>query len=144
MLVKEAMSTELVTCSIEASVADAGTLMTDHAVGSVIVLEAGDPVGIVTTTDLIATTIAADEAPSSLSVERALSAPLVTIEPSKTLRAATEKMADNKITRLPVVQGIDVVGIVTLTDLMYHFGDIKQEIYDLKRETTHLDDRFSE
>ena len=52
--IEDAMSTSLITATIEATVQDAADLMSDGAIHSVVVLDAeGQMVGIVTTTDIM-------------------------------------------------------------------------------------------
>lgn len=59
----------------------------------------------------------------------AMSTPAVTIEPSRSLQAAAERMTAERVNRLPVVEGGRLVGIVTRADLVraYLRGDRELE-----------------
>jgi len=67
-------------------------------------------------------------------VYAAASSPLVTIQPTATLRSAAAKMTEERIKRLPVSEGIDLVGIVTATDLLAAQADLDAETRRYLRE----------
>lgn len=135
MLVRDVMSTELVTCDVDATLEDVAERMLERRVGSVIVTRADDPAGIVTETDLIRASYDAGAPVGDIPVEAGMSRPVVTIDADRTLRRATERMAAEAVKKLPVSDGIDTVGIVTLTDVVHHYSDLKREIHDLERRS---------
>lgn len=47
-----------------------------------------------------------------------MSTDVITVSPDATVREAATLMADNKINRLPVTQGLELVGIVTRGDIV--------------------------
>ncbi len=83
------------------------------------VVNGGQLAGIVSDRDL-RRCAAAGRAPTTTLDEIMESEPL-TIEPSQTLREAAELMATAKISALPVVEDAQLIGILTLTDLLEHF-----------------------
>lgn len=129
------MSTDLVTCEFDASLRTVAGRMVDRRVGSVLVYRDGDAAGIVTETDLIGAEYRTRRPLSEIRASTAMSQPLVTVEGDRTLRRATERMAAEGVKKLPVADDLTVVGIVTLTDVTYHFSDIKREIHELEQRS---------
>lgn len=136
MLVREVMSDPVVTVDVSASLDRAVERMLAHGVGSLVVVEtnADDrtvPFGILTATDVLRTAAERDVPLSDCDAEPAASHPLETIEPDRTVGTAVQRMVADGIKHLPVVDGLDVVGIVTLTDVALHHDEIRQEAVDL-------------
>lgn len=60
-------------------------------------------------------------------IARVMSAPPVTIHPDAHVEDAARVMAERKIGCLPVLQGDDLVGIVTETDVLRTFARLPRE-----------------
>lgn len=135
MLVADVMTTDLVTCDAEATLRTAAGHMYRERVGSVVVYRDGDPTGIVTEADLIRAAYRTGTSFEEIPVESAMSHPLVTIPADRTLRRTTERMQEAGVKKLPVVDGLDVVGVVTMTDVVDHYSDVKREIHEQERRS---------
>ncbi len=141
MLVEEAMTAELVTCDVDATVRDATELMLRHRVGSVVVTAGGTPGGIVTESDVLSAGYVADEPLSSIPVRTAASSPLVTVQPSATLRTATDRMRSEGVKKLVVVDGVTPMGIVTTQDVVDNYAEIRREVYEAATDATGWSER---
>jgi len=86
-----------------------------HGIGSLVVVEDGDIVGIVTESDVVQV-VAAGQPPSEVTVRDAMTSPVVTVAPDDTVDDAGSLLRDNRIKKLPVVDD-GLVGIVTAADL---------------------------
>ena len=64
-------------------------------------------------------------------VNEVMTADLVTIGPEKTLRRATQRMHEEGVKKLIVVEEFTPVGIVTTQDVIDSYHDLKAEIRDL-------------
>ncbi len=127
MLVRELMTPNPVTIQPDTSVPDALRLMRERKVRRLPIVDShGRLVGIVSDKDLLwaspspATTLAVWEIPDilgKLKVEKVMTTNVVTVAEKTPLEEAARLMADNKIGGLPVMQGPDLVGIITETDL---------------------------
>ncbi|CAI49788.1 CBS domain protein [Natronomonas pharaonis DSM 2160] len=133
MLVKEAMTERVVTCHANVSLRTAAGRMLRNDVGSVIVRDDETPVGMVTETDALRAGFAADVAFSEIPVSKVMNRPLVTITKDKTLRRATERMEEENIKKLPVVEDFDLVGVLTAHDVIEHYHDLRKEISTVTR-----------
>ncbi len=80
----------------------------------------GRLVGIVTLRDLQRYLAVLD----STKVQAAMSRPVVTVSPIDTIERAAQLILKKKIGGLPVVDGDDLVGIVTYTDVLETFLDV--------------------
>ena len=58
----------------------------------------------------------------ALDIGRAMSTPPIVIEPFATVEKAALLLAEHRIGCLPVVDGEDLVGLVTATDVLFHFA----------------------
>ena len=124
MRVREVMSTDVLSVPADDSVRDAVGRMLDRETGSVVVEKDGNPAGILTKADVLAAGHEYDRPLSEIPVYAAASHPLLTVEPSATVRAAAARMFDDGVHHLPVADGLDLVGIVTATDLLEAQDDL--------------------
>jgi CBS domain-containing protein len=124
MQLREIMTVGVVSANHGADVLTIAQLMRDRGVGSVVVCDPdGGPTGMVTDRDL-AIRILADERQAAEPVGRHASRPLITGDPEMDLEEAAALMVQNRIRRLPVVDGDTLVGIVTLDDIAVRTGNL--------------------
>jgi CBS domain-containing protein len=131
VLVEEVMQTDPVTCPFDASVQTAAVRMLERDVGSVIVRRDGNPYGIVTETDALHAGAATKRPFADIPIRRVVSHPLVTVTGETTVRTAIRRMNDEGIKKLPVVEGVELRGIVTSTDVAAHYNDFVAEAHAL-------------
>ena len=125
MLVNEVMTQGVVTADTGDSLRHVGELMRDRNVGSVVVRDGDRPVGVITDRDL-ALAVVADQVGPDDSAGSQASRPLVTGEVEMDIEEAVALMVQHRIRRLPVTDGEDLVGIVTIDDLAVRAGDLHQ------------------
>jgi len=108
------------TAEPEETLAAAGARMRDHAVGSLVVVDAKRmPVGIVTDRDLMLRCVAGGDDPDTVRVAQAMSAPVVTARESMPIEDALAQMVGSSVRRLPVVDDAGaLVGILALDDVL--------------------------
>ncbi|MBD0281377.1 MAG: CBS domain-containing protein [Thermoleophilaceae bacterium] len=125
MRISEVMTEGVVTAETDDDLRRVGELMRDRNVGSVVVCEAGRPVGVITDRDL-ALAVVADAVDADAPAGEHASRPLVTGEVEMDIEEAVALMVQHHIRRLPVTAGEDLVGIVTIDDLAVRAGDLHQ------------------
>lgn len=111
------MSSPVTTMDSNGTLDLAAKLMVQHDIGSVIVVDGKNPVGIVTERDVTKQVIKASNVLKT-PIEQVMSKPLVTATPSMSVQDALELMLTNKVRRLPVLEGKEMRGIVTTQDIM--------------------------
>jgi CBS domain-containing protein len=102
----------------EATVFEAVQTMVEHNVGSLLVTEGGDVVGIVTERDYLRRVTLEGRTDRETRVGEIMSRPLVVVTPETTVDECMALMTDRRIRHLPVVEEGDVVGLVSIGDLV--------------------------
>jgi CBS domain-containing protein len=125
MQLREIMTSGVVTAGLDADLLEVAQLMRDHNVGSVVLCDPeGEPAAMITDRDLTIRALAEDRSCSE-SARKHASRPLVTGEPDMDLEEAAALMVQHGIRRLPVVDGDDLSGIVTLDDIAVRTGNLE-------------------
>lgn len=127
MFVREVMSTDIVTVPVEATLHEAVGRLLANDVGSVVVVTDGNPTGLVTESDALDAAHAAGEPLAAIDLRQFCEGGVVTTAPDRTIQSVARRMADEEVKKLPVMDDLDIVGIVTLTDIVYHLSDIRSE-----------------
>ena len=114
------MARNIVTVDKQATAMEVAGIMDTKNVGSVLVVDKADGkyVGIVTERDIVRKVVAKGLDGSSYLVKGVMSSPLVTIESTKTIFEAGDLMDQKKVRHLAVTEGSEVVGIVSIRDLI--------------------------
>ena len=124
--------TELISIVQEASVFDAIKLMADRGVGSLLVMDGGDLKGIVTERDYARKVIIKGRSSESTEVGEIMSTDLVTATFQQTVNECMTLMTDRRIRHLPIVSGDEVVGLISIGDLVQAIiSDQQEEIEQL-------------
>jgi CBS domain-containing protein len=114
--IAEVMKPNPVTCNTDDTIQSAAQVMRDRDIGDVIVLDASGLCGIVTDRDLVVRSLAAGLEPSAR-IGDVCSRDVSTVEPDADVGRAVELMRNNALRRLPVVDGDQLVGVVSIGDL---------------------------
>jgi signal-transduction protein with cAMP-binding, CBS, and nucleotidyltransferase domain len=117
------------------SVLEAVQLMVENNVGSLLVTVDGDVAGIVTERDYLRRVTLegrTEEAP----VREIMSSPLVVATPETTVDECMAMMTDRRIRHLPVVDDSDVVGVVSIGDIVKFKS--KQQSFEIKYLTDYI------
>ncbi len=111
------------------TVGDAARRMSEIRVGAILVLEEGRLRGLFSERDLMTRVVAAGRNPEQTPVGDVMSTELATIEESASSEDAMELMRRHSCRHLPVMRGADVVGMISMRDLMN---------YELERKTEEI------
>lgn len=131
MLVRDVMTTDVVTVDVNATLDEVAANLLEHGIGSVVVVADGTPHGIVTETDVLGAAHDRGEPLADVPVRDLSRPPLVTTDTDRTVQAVARTMADEGVKKVPVTEDLDVVGIVTLTDIVWHLSEFRSEAIDL-------------
>jgi CBS domain-containing protein len=114
----------------EATVFDAVQKMVEHNVGSLLVTVAGDVAGIVTERDYLRRVTLEGRTDRETRVGDIMSGPLVVVTPETTIDECMAVMTDRRIRHLPVVEDGEVVGLVSIGDLVKFKS--KQQTFEIQ------------
>jgi len=115
--VRDVMTSNPVTCSPQASVADAAKVMAKEDIGPLPVVDANRLVGILTDRDIVVRVVAEGRDPQSTSVGDVATSDLVTVSPDEDLDRALQLLAERQVRRLPVAEGKTLVGVIAQADI---------------------------
>jgi CBS domain-containing protein len=136
MLVKDIMSSPVITVDKNRKIDEVAKLMEMQRLGCIVVTDDdGKPIGIITERDLVTRVLAKNKLPSQLSAEEVMTTPLVTIRPDETLNNAARQMSRLNLRRLGVVYKGDLVGIVSSKDILA----ITPELIETIQEKTRIE-----
>lgn len=118
MTVGDLARTDVVTVTPETTAVDIAMTLADENVGSAVVVEGNDPVGIVTDPDLAVTVIAEGADATTLTAADVMTGDLFTVEPTEGVFDVLAEMCDAGVRRVPVVDADGLAGILTLDDFL--------------------------
>ena len=126
--VEDIMVRNVVSVKGTMTIENAVKLMNDHGIGSLVVVENGKLVGIVTERDMITRVLLTSNDPKKTKVSKVMSQPLIVGTTQMKLEEAVRIMIEQKIKKLPVTEDGNLVGLMTLTDVL-HFQPQLLRIY---------------
>lgn len=115
------MCRTLRTISPDATLLEAARLMRDAKVGALLVHEAGHYSGLVSESDLVRKGMAESRPAQETLVRAVMSSPLLSIDSASSAHEASEKMAEHGIRHLAVSDEGQIVGIISVRDLLRYF-----------------------
>jgi CBS domain-containing protein len=115
-VVRDLMSAPAVTCDPETTLTDAARQMSEAEIGSVIVVRSTKVAGILTERDLLRAS-AAGCSPDTEPVHLWMTANPDALSPEEEASAAWASLSHHHYRHLPVVDGDELVGVVSLRDL---------------------------
>lgn len=141
MLVKDVMSSPVVTTREDSTSDHVARLMEENDLGCVIVTnEAGKPIGIITERDLVIRVLAKNMKPDLVHAKEIMTSPLITIEPDATISDAARRMSRLDVRRLGVVYKGELVGIISSKDIL----GVMPELIEIIQEKSRIESEASE
>ena len=120
----------------DATVLEAVRTMVDAGVGSLLVMDSGDVAGIFTERDYLRRMTLEGRDDEDTAVSEVMSSPLVVVTPEITIDECMAMMTDRRIRHLPVVEGGNVVGLVSIGDVVKFKS--KQQSFEIKYLTDYI------
>ncbi|MEM3769856.1 MAG: CBS domain-containing protein [Candidatus Bathyarchaeia archaeon] len=131
MLVKDVMSSPVITVEEDATANRVAELMDKHGLGCIIVTsKEGKPIGIITERDLVTRVLAKNVKPDTLKAKDVMTTPLITIEPDETISEAARKMSRLNIRRLGVIYRGQLIGILSSKDILAVMPELIETIQE--------------
>ncbi len=111
-------SNDVLKIESSATVYDALVKIVDANVGSILVTEGGEVTGIMTERDYLRKIAVLGRTSHNTKVSEIMTSPLIYVTPQTTIEEAMAIMTDRRIRHLPVVEDDDVIGIVSIGDVV--------------------------
>lgn len=125
--VKRIMTKQIVQVKVGTTVQEAAQLMKEKSIGSLLIRKEHEILGIVTEMDIVQKVVANGSDASATRVENVMSSPLLTIEPEKSVVDANDLMDQHRVRHLGVTEGDQIVGIVSVRDLLHPLYIVEEE-----------------
>ncbi|WKT57452.1 CBS domain-containing protein [Candidatus Nitrosotenuis chungbukensis] len=118
--VRDIMNKQVITISKEKTCLEAASLLQEKDISFLVVTEGQNPVGILSEADFVRKLIVKNRLASDVPISEIMSPKFRWVEPTTLIEDAVQKMLNNNIRRLLVLENEKLVGVITQTDLASH------------------------
>jgi len=101
-----------------ASAYEAARFMADKNIGALLVMERGKVVGIVSERDCARKLVAMARSPQDTPLRDIMSSPVMYVHPDQTGEECMALMTENRLRHLPVMDGGQLIGVISIGDLV--------------------------
>ncbi|MCU4752098.1 CBS domain-containing protein [Halobacteria archaeon AArc-curdl1] len=132
MPIENLARSDVVTARENESVQELAKRMDESKVGSIVITDGNEPIGIVTDRDLALRVIGDGTDPASTTAGEVMTDSLKTVDETDGFYRATELMSEHGIRRLPVCnENNELVGIITSDDLTELLAEEQMQLSDV-------------
>jgi CBS domain-containing protein len=124
MKVSDIMKKAVVVDDSSITLKQAAKIMTERKIGSLIILKEDKIIGILTESDVVKDIDSINKKLSEL-----MSKDIISIDKNSIIEDAARLMKQNKIKRLPVLDGKNLVGIITATDIIQSSNELNEDFF---------------
>jgi len=117
MKVEEIMVKNVITLPRDFSAYDAVKIMNKNRIGCLVVVNNDQIVGILTERDMLERVLEKCKNPKETKVSEIMTEEVMVGKPDMELVEATSLLFEKKVKKLPIVEGDQLVGLITLTDI---------------------------
>ena len=115
--VRDIMQKNVITIENTKKAQDAAVILKEKEISFLVVVNEGKPVGIVSERDIVRKIVVDNNDSQTTSLETIMSKKFKWVEPNASIESAVQKMLNNNIRRLVVLDNDDLAGVITQTDL---------------------------
>ncbi|MBI4017496.1 MAG: amino acid permease [Candidatus Aenigmarchaeota archaeon] len=127
MQVSEVMTRDVRTVKPTDTVKTAVRLMNENHIGSVVVSDEREALGIITERDILTRVVGANKSADKMKCKEIMSTPLVAVDATAGVADAVDTMVKHRVKRLIVLEGEELAGIITATDILKSGERLEQE-----------------
>ena len=115
--VRDIMQKNVITIESIKKAHDAAIILKEKEISFVVVVKEGKPIGIVSERDIVRKIVADSNDAHATQLEAIMSKNFKWVEPNASIESAVQKMLNNNIRRLVVLENENLAGVITQTDL---------------------------
>ncbi len=115
--VRDIMQKNVITIEKTKKAQDAAIILKDKEISFLVVINDNKPIGIVSERDIVRKIVADNKESQSTPLETIMSKNFKWVEPNASIESAVQKMLNNNIRRLVVLEDGELAGVITQTDL---------------------------
>lgn len=129
-MILKAKGNEVVSVNPSTTMIDALEIMAEKNIGAIMVLDGGKPVGIFSERDFVREIAREQCLMLKLPVESCMTKELYCVTPSSSMDECMAIMTNKHIRHLPVMQGDELVGIISIGDIVKNMIEDKDLLID--------------
>ena len=114
---RDIMQKNVITIELKKTAQYASTILKDRDISFLVVVKESKPVGIISERDIVRKIVAENKQASEIQLESIISKKFKWVEQNASIESAVQKMLNNNIRRLVVLENEKLVGVITQTDL---------------------------
>ena len=115
--IRDIMEKSVVTIEYDKTALDAAHLISEKDVSFLVIIEKNIPVGVLSESDFVKRLAAVDKKASEVVVSEIMSSNFRWVKPETEIEDAIQKMLNNNIRRLIILDNNKLAGVITQTDL---------------------------
>ena len=115
--VRDIMQKNVITVELHRTVHDAAVILKEKHISFLLGVKDSKPVGVISERDIVRKVVAESIEPTSTQLEVIMSKKFKWVEPNASIESAVQKMLNNNIRRLVVLDDEKLAGVITQTDL---------------------------
>ena len=121
--IRDIMEKTVITIEKDKTAQDAAKIINEKDISFLVVMDEGLPVGVLSESDFVRKIAAEDKKSSDVPISDIMSYKFRSVGPTTTIENAVQKMLNNNIRRLLILEDDKLVGVITQTDLASYLRD---------------------
>ena len=121
--IRDIMEKNVITIEKDKTAQDAAKIINEKDISFLVVMDEGLPVGVLSESDFVRKIAAEDKKSSDVPISDIMSYKFRSVGPTTTIENAVQKMLNNNIRRLLILEDDKLVGVITQTDLASYLRD---------------------
>ena len=115
--IKDIMEKNVITIEYDKTALDAACLISEKDISFLVIMKDGLPIGVLSESDFVRRLAASDLKASGVKISDMMSKKFRWVDPATTIEDAIQKMLNNNIRRLIILDDEKLVGVITQTNL---------------------------
>jgi len=121
--IRDIMEKDVITIENDKTAQDAAKIIAEKDISFLVIMNDGKPEGILSESDFVRKIVAEDKKASEIKITEVMSYKFRSVAPTTTIEDAIQKMLNNNIRRLIILDNEKLVGVITQTDLASYLRD---------------------
>ena len=121
--IRDIMEKDVITIENDRSAQDAAKIIAEKDISFLVIMNDGIPQGVLSESDFVRKVVAEDKKASEIKITEIMSYKFRSVGPTTTIEDAIQKMLNNNIRRLLILDDDKLVGVITQTDLASYLRD---------------------
>ena len=121
--IRDIMEKNVITIEKDQTAQEAAEIIAEKDISFLVVMDDGIPEGVLSESDFVRKVVAQNKKPSEILVSEIMSYKFRSVGPTTTIEDAVQKMLNNNIRRLLILEDEKLVGVITQTDLASYLRD---------------------